>query len=84
MWLQLNTFTFLGIACLNLTPDVPIASAASSFCMIMWNLLCGFMVYRKVRYGAQSPDVRRTPYGGVGLTRCPAPPSAVLHSHRDH
>ncbi|GFR42268.1 hypothetical protein Agub_g3165 [Astrephomene gubernaculifera] len=32
---------------MNVAPQMPVAIAGSSFFIMMWNLFCGFLIYRK-------------------------------------
>ncbi|PNW71465.1 hypothetical protein CHLRE_16g655450v5 [Chlamydomonas reinhardtii] len=46
-WLNLMAFTFFGVAAMSILPAVPLATAGASFGLLLWNLYCGFLVYKK-------------------------------------
>ncbi|GLC46814.1 hypothetical protein PLESTM_001929100 [Pleodorina starrii] len=46
IWLNIMCFTYLGMGCMNLTPNMPACIAATSFAVLLWNLFCGFLIYR--------------------------------------
>ncbi|GIL67171.1 hypothetical protein Vafri_20606 [Volvox africanus] len=47
IWLNLLCFTYLGMGCMNLAPNMPACVAMSSFAVLLWNLFCGFLIYRE-------------------------------------
>ncbi|KXZ49969.1 hypothetical protein GPECTOR_18g126 [Gonium pectorale] len=47
MFLDLLFFTFLGVGAMNVAPNMPAATAASSLFILTWNLFCGFLIARK-------------------------------------
>ena len=51
IWLNLQCFTYLGMGAMNLTPNMPACVALTSLFVLLWNLFCGFLIYRDVRDG---------------------------------
>ncbi|PNH11224.1 Pleiotropic drug resistance protein 6, partial [Tetrabaena socialis] len=47
LWLDLMLFTFMGVAAMNIAPNMPAATAGCSFLILLWNLFCGFLIYRR-------------------------------------
>jgi hypothetical protein len=48
---SLLAFTFFGVAVMHLAPSVPIATSGAAFFLLLWNLFCGFLLYRDDIYG---------------------------------
>ncbi|KXZ48202.1 hypothetical protein GPECTOR_29g109 [Gonium pectorale] len=46
-WLNLMAFTFFGVAVMSLLPAVPLATSGAAFFLLLWNLYCGFLVYKR-------------------------------------
>ncbi|KAG2433733.1 hypothetical protein HXX76_008097 [Chlamydomonas incerta] len=46
IWLNLQCFTYLGMGAMNLTPNMPACVALTSLFVLLWNLFCGFLIYR--------------------------------------
>ncbi|EFJ46421.1 hypothetical protein VOLCADRAFT_93195 [Volvox carteri f. nagariensis] len=46
IWLNLLCFTYLGMGCMNLTPNMPACVAMTSFAVLLWMLFCGFLIYK--------------------------------------
>ncbi|GLC47082.1 hypothetical protein PLESTM_002024000 [Pleodorina starrii] len=46
-WLNLLAFTFFGVAVMSLMPNVPLATSGAAFFLLLWNLYCGFLVYKR-------------------------------------
>jgi len=49
--LNILAFTFFGVAVMHLMPAVPLATSGAAFFLLLWNLFCGFMLYRDDIYG---------------------------------
>lgn len=45
---MLQAFTFFGMAMMNLMPTVPLATNGAAFFMLLWNLYCGFLLFKDV------------------------------------
>ncbi|EFJ39478.1 hypothetical protein VOLCADRAFT_100922 [Volvox carteri f. nagariensis] len=47
IWFALLVCTFMGMGFMNLSPNMPAAIASCSGLVLLWNLFCGFLIYRR-------------------------------------
>ncbi|GIL92366.1 hypothetical protein Vretifemale_19890 [Volvox reticuliferus] len=47
IWFALMICTFMGMGFMSMTPNMPAAIASGSALVLLWNLFCGFLIYRK-------------------------------------
>ncbi|KAG2492873.1 hypothetical protein HYH03_008788 [Edaphochlamys debaryana] len=46
-FLNLLAFTFFGVAVMAALPSVPLATSGAAGMLLLWNLFCGFLVYKR-------------------------------------